>query len=251
MIDSHCHIYADQFNEDLDLVMQRALEAGVNKLLLPNIDLQSLQALKEVVSNYDFTYPMMGLHPCSVQKDYDEVLKKIEREFDQLNCIAVGEIGIDLYWDQSTKSEKIEAFKMQCHWALDKDLPIVIHSRESIDLILDILEAEFLGIQGVFHCFTGVEDQVKRIMDLDMYIGIGGVVTFKNTHLREVIPSIRLDRLLIETDSPYLAPMPYRGKRNEPSYVTHILDQLATTLSIDRDQLDKQIEDNTLRLFKI
>ncbi len=253
MIDTHAHIYADQFDEDRDLMIQRARSAGINKIFLPNIDLNSIDKMFDLVHRYpEFAYPMLGLHPCSVQSDYKDVLNQIEGKLEQHKVIAIGEIGIDLYWDKSTKGIQEEAFVEQCGWAMERSLPIVIHSRESIDLILDIIESSFKGkLRGVFHCFTGDLKQAKRIMDLGMYMGIGGVLTFKNSDLKDVIPQIPLDRLLLETDSPYLAPVPYRGKRNEPAYMAEVLHYLAKMLNVEGREIDQQLEQNSLRLFKI
>ena len=253
MIDSHAHIYADDFNEDIEEVILRAKEAGVNKILLPNIDVQSIKDLTSLVNNHvDYAYPMIGLHPCSVTNNFKQDLAEIKTQFSKLECIAVGEIGIDLYWDKSTKDPQIEAFKMQCEWALELNLPIVIHSRDSIDLIIELLEENFKGkIRGVFHCFTGTIDQAQRIKDLGMYFGLGGVLTFKNSDLKNVVPHLPLERLLLETDSPYLAPVPYRGKRNEPAYMAEVQLYLAQLLNMDIKELDEQLEANTLQLFKI
>lgn len=254
MIDSHSHIYADEFKEDLDASMQRSKDAGVNAVLMPNIDSSSIQAMYTVQQNYpEYAYCMMGLHPCSVQEGYEKELDAIKQElYSDKTFVAVGEIGVDLYWDKSTQTIQEKAFLIQCEWAIELGLPIVIHSRESIDLIIDLLELHYAGkIEGVFHCFTGTKEQAQRIEKLGMYMGIGGVVTFKNTDLREVIPSIDLSRILIETDAPYLAPVPYRGKRNEPAYVRLVLEQLSQTLGIEVNELDKKIEANTKSLFKI
>lgn len=254
MIDSHSHIYADDFIDDLPEMIARAQAAGVSKILMPNIDSSSLEALYKVHDAYpDLALLMMGLHPCSVQEGYKEELQRIEKELDSgREFIAIGEIGVDLYWDKTTQKIQEEAFLIQCEWAIQRDLPIVIHSRESIDLIIDLVDTHYKGkIEGVFHCFTGTVDQAKRIEDLGMYMGIGGVVTFKNTHLREVLPHMDINRVLIETDAPYLAPTPYRGKRNEPSYVKMVQTQIAESLGMDIAELDKKIESNTKALFKI
>ncbi|MFY0645081.1 MAG: TatD family hydrolase [Bacteroidia bacterium] len=253
MIDSHAHIYADEFNDDLEQIVLNAQEVGVSKILLPNIDLKSIKGIESLITKYPgFAFPMMGLHPCSVDSNYLNELELIRKSLDEYNCIAVGEIGVDLYWDKSTQDIQIEAFKIQCDWAIDKDLPIVIHSRDSIDLIIDILENNFKGkITGVFHCFTGSIEQARRIVELGMYVGLGGVLTFKNSDLKTVVPSIPIERIVLETDSPYLAPVPYRGKRNEPSYIIHVHNYLANLLGIDSQKLDAQLEANTLRLFKI
>lgn len=253
MIDSHAHIYAENFSEDLQETLSRAKDAGVRSILMPNIDLESITPMHQLADDHSgFLMPMMGLHPCSVQDGYTRVLAEMREWFKKRDYVAVGEIGIDLYWDTSTRDIQIEAFRIQCEWAIELDLPVVIHSRESIDLIIDILEREFKGrLKGVFHCFTGDLEQAKRIEALGMYLGLGGVLTFKNSHLRGLVSELPLDRILIETDSPYLAPAPYRGKRNEPAYVKLVLEQLSNELSLSVTELDEIITNNTLSLFKI
>lgn len=253
MIDTHAHIYADQFDQDRLQIIEQAKAVGLNKILLPNIDMSSVEAMFDLTREYaGFLYPMVGLHPCSVDYNYKQQLSKLEAYLHRDEVIAIGEIGVDLYWDKSTKDIQLEAFDAQCTWAVKHSLPIVIHSRDSIDLIIEFLEKNYHGkLQGVFHCFTGTKEQAKRIMDLGFYVGIGGVLTFKNSDLKEVIPHIPLDRILIETDSPYLAPMPYRGKRNEPSFLKEVLEFLANVLQMDQGELDQQLESNSLRLFKI
>ena len=253
MIDSHAHIYAEEFKEDLREVMLRSQEVGISKILLPNIDVSSIDPLNQLVRDYpDLCYRMMGLHPCSVQEDYREQLARLKEELDKGDCIAVGEIGTDLYWDQSTKDIQIEAFLEQCQWAVDRDLPVVIHSRETLDLNIGLLEQHFQGrIKGVFHCFTGTKEEADRIIALGMKMGLGGVLTFKNTHLREELAGMDPEHFLLETDAPYLAPVPYRGKRNEPSYMVEVQHVLAGVLGCDESELHEILESNTLKLFKI
>jgi TatD DNase family protein len=253
MIDTHAHIYAEQFLEDLDETINRAKESGVKKILLPNIDSASLDGMNSLVTGHPgFFYKMVGLHPCSVNKEYLNELAVLEAELGKNDCIAIGEIGIDLYWDKTTLAEQTDAFKIQCNWAIERNLPIAIHSREATEIILDILEQNFAGkITGVFHCFTGTEDEAKRIVDLGMYVGIGGVVTFKNTTLREVLKSVDLSRVILETDSPYLAPMPFRGKRNESSYLVYIARTLSEVYGISEHLLVDRTTENALKLFKL
>lgn len=253
MIDTHAHIYADAFDKDQEEMLKHASERGIQKILMPNIDLESIPGMMQLQESYPgFCYAMMGLHPCSVQEGYKEILQSIRAQLGNGEFVAVGEIGIDLYWDKSTKDIQIEAFKEQCNWAIDLNLPVVIHSRESFDLIIDIVERDFKGkLKGVFHCFTGDKVQAARIEALGMYMGIGGVLTFKNSNLKEVIPHISVDRLLLETDSPYLAPVPHRGKRNEPAYVELVLDTLSDILGMQVAELDAQLDANALSLFPI
>ena len=253
MIDTHAHIYAKEFDEDRKEVVNRAIEFGVSKILLPNIDTQSINGITQLVNLYpDYCYRMMGLHPCSVSDNYREELTVIKKELDTERCIAVGEIGIDLYWDKSTQNIQERAFLEQCQWAMDADLPIVIHSRESTTLLLDILDTHFKeGISGVFHCFGGTEEEARRMVERNMYMGIGGVVTFKNTTLRDVLKTVPLERLVLETDSPYLSPVPYRGKRNESSYLAHIANQLSDVYGLSITEIDSITTSNALNLFKL
>lgn len=228
-IDTHAHLYLPQFEEDLPDVIERARSSGITRILMPNVDLTTAGAIHQVEKDYpDVCEAMMGLHPCSVDSDFEVVLTKTESMIGQRDYVAIGEIGIDLYWDKTFFQEQIEAFRIQVQWAHEKKWPIVIHSRESIDEILEILEGLSLpGLKGVFHCFTGSIKQAERILDLGFLMGIGGVVTFKNGGLDQVLPKIDLESLVLETDAPYLAPHPYRGKRNESSYIPIVADKIA------------------------
>lgn len=250
MIDTHAHLYAEQLLP-IEETIRRAIDSGVGRILLPNIDLESIEPLKKIVDQYpDLCFPMMGLHPCSVKEDYKEVLSIIEKEFSKNKCCAVGEIGIDLYWDQTTKEIQIDAFEMQCKWAIKYQLPIAIHSREATGLILDILETKFpKQLTGVFHCFTGDLSEAKRALALGFHLGIGGVVTFKNSNLRETLTNVQLEHILLETDAPYLAPMPFRGKINEPAYLKYIVKELASVYQCTENQIIETTTNNALKLF--
>ncbi|MBT8327704.1 MAG: TatD family hydrolase, partial [Bacteroidia bacterium] len=241
------------FKDDIDETIERAKAVGVSKVLLPNIDTASIESLNNLVKkDSDFFYRMMGLHPCSVKEDYMNELERIQLELDSKSCVAVGEIGIDLYWDKSTKEIQEKAFITQCNWAIERNLPVVIHSRESIDLIIDIIKEHFAGrLKGVFHCFTGSLEQAQEIESLGFYMGIGGVVTFKNSNLREVLPQVSLEKIIVETDSPYLAPVPYRGKRNESSYVVEVVKELAKTYNVSESDISKITTENALSLFNL
>lgn len=253
MIDTHAHLYAEQFSNDIDQVLNRAFENGISKIFLPNIDVESIEGLNNLRDAHpESIYGMMGLHPCSVSEDYKEELKTLKKTLYDGNYIAVGEIGIDLYWDKSTLPLQQEAFIEQCNWAIELGLPIAIHSRESNNEILDILENEFKGrITGVFHCFSGNEKQLQRILDLGFYLGIGGVVTFKNSNLREVLKGAHINRIVLETDAPYLAPTPYRGKRNESSYVVNVAQEIAKIYSLELKEVDEITTANALKLFNL
>jgi len=250
MIDTHAHLYAEQLMPIKETI-QRAVDSGLERVLLPNIDLESIGPLKNLVKQYpNLCYPMMGLHPCSVREDYKEVLSIIGMEFSEIKCCAVGEIGIDLYWDHTTKEMQIDAFEMQCRWAIQYQLPIAIHSREATGLILDILETQFTNqLTGVFHCFTGDLTEAKRVLALGFYVGIGGVVTFKNSNLRETLKHVPLEYVLLETDAPYLAPVPFRGKINEPSYLKYVVKELASIYQCTENQIIETTTNNALKLF--
>ncbi len=251
IIDTHAHLYLEQFDPDRDLVMQRARANSVNKVLLPNICSHTIESMYAMERNYpDMVHPMMGLHPCHVDTNYVEELKKLEKELSKRPFIAVGEIGIDLYWSKSFVAEQKDAFVIQIEWAKSLGIPIVIHSRESTAMILDILESMDLGdLQGVFHCFGGSIEQLRRIQRIGFYIGIGGVVSYKSSKLDKVLKAQDISSIVLETDAPYLSPTPHRGKRNESSYLPLIANRLAEILNISTDVLHKKTTANAVRLF--
>ena len=253
MIDTHAHIYAEQFTEELPSIIQRAKAVGITNILLPNIDVDSIEGLNALVElDSPFFKRMMGLHPCSVQEDYKDQLASIKSQLDTQECVAVGEIGIDLYWDKTKQKEQEEAFLIQCQWALESNLPIAIHSRESTELIIDLIETHFKDqLSGVFHCFVGDAAQASKIVAMGFYLGIGGVITFKNSTLRNEIIDVPLDRILLETDAPYLAPVPYRGKRNESSYIIEVVKVLANIYNLSEKEIIELTTSNALKLFKL
>ena len=221
LIDTHTHLYAKQFNSDRDAMIQRAVEQGVEQFFLPNIDRESIEGMLALEAAYpERCFAMMGLHPCSVKDNYEEELAIVRHWLDRRKFCAVGEIGIDLYWDKTFFEQQKQAFLTQIEWAMEFDIPIVIHSRESTDIIIDILtEVKEDRLRGIFHCFGGTEEQARRIIKLGFFLGIGGVLTYKNSGLGDALKDISLEHIVLETDSPYLAPVPYRGKRNESAYV--------------------------------
>ena len=253
IIDTHAHLYAKEFYDDIEEVIARAKTSGIGRILLPNIDVDSIGPLNKLVNKYpDYCMPMMGLHPCSVSRDYKVQLETIKNELDSKKFIAVGEIGIDLYWDKSTLEIQKEAFIEQCNWAVERKLPVAIHARDSTDVLIKILQEEVSSdLEGVFHCFGGSIEQAIAIEKLGFYLGIGGVVTFKNTKLREVLVDVSLDRIVVETDAPYLAPTPYRGKRNESSYLTRMVSTLAEVYESTPEEIITRTSDNALKLFKL
>ncbi len=252
MIDSHSHIYSKEFNNDRDAVIDRAHTAGVSKVLMPNIDIESIEAMLEVEENYpDYCFSMMGLHPTSVTENFEKDLSVVKSWFDRRKFIGVGEIGIDLYWDKTFLNQQTVAFEEQVKWAKEMSLPVVIHSRDSFAEVFSVIDKLWdENLKGVFHSFTGDEDDVKHILEYGtFYIGINGVLTFKNSNLREVIKDVPLNRLIIETDAPYLTPVPFRGKRNEPSYVQFVCRQLSEVFKTEVSVVDSITTQSAEELF--
>lgn len=251
MIDTHCHLYLDDFDQDRDLVISRAREIGITSIVLPNIDKDSVENLVKLSNtDPDFFKIAIGLHPTSVKMDYEKQLKIIF-DFD-LKIVAIGEAGIDLYWDKTWIREQKIAFDFQLNLACERQLPIIIHSRNSLVEVIDIVSNyKSKGITGVFHCFPGNTDDAKKIIDLGFYIGIGGVVTYKNNNMTEVVKNIPVESILTETDSPYLTPVPYRGKRNEPSYTIKVIEQIALLKNEKTELINNITSSNARKLFKI
>lgn len=252
MIDTHSHIYLPEFDQDRDLVVERALLAGVDAVLLPNIDLDSVSALHELSNQYpNFCHPMMGLHPTSVKDDYEKALAEIKSHLIQRKYVAIGEVGIDLYWDQSFRLHQIDAFEQQLEWAKQYGLPVVIHCRDAFDDVLHCVEKHLDDrLSGVFHSFSGTTEHVARILEYSQFMfGINGIVTFKNSSIVSAVKCIPLDRLLVETDSPYLAPVPHRGRRNEPAYVADTVKHLATIYDIGFNEMAEITVLNAKKMF--
>ncbi|HEX7413884.1 MAG TPA: TatD family hydrolase [Bacteroidia bacterium] len=228
-VDTHTHLYSEEFTTDIDEVLKRAIDVGIEKFLLPNIDSSSVYVMHTLCEKFpQHCFPMMGLHPCSVKENYLEELAIIYNLLKTKKYIAVGEIGIDLYWDKTFYKQQVDAFTKQINWALEFNLPIVIHCRNSFDEIYEILCSFRKLPKGIFHCFSGNEEQANKIIETSNFkLGIGGVLTFKNSGLDKAIVNINLKHFVLETDSPYLAPIPHRGKRNESSYIPLIAAKLA------------------------
>lgn len=250
-IDTHAHIYLKDFDSDRDDAIQRSLDAGVKKIYLPNIDHTSVDAMLETELRYPETcVATMGLHPCSVKKDFARELYNVEEWLARRSFAAVGEIGTDLYWEKTFWHEQQEAFRVQVGWALKYDLPVIIHCRESLDQTIAMIEALQDGrLRGVFHCFGGTIDQATRIIATGFYLGIGGIITFRKGHLDGVLKALGPDNMILETDSPYLSPEPYRGKRNEPSYIPTIARKLAEAQETDPERIRKITTTNAIKLF--
>ncbi|MGF1763482.1 TatD family hydrolase [Aliivibrio kagoshimensis] len=253
MIDTHAHIYTSEFDQDRDDVINRALAQGIDRILLPNIDLDSIAPMLATEAAYpNVCRSMMGLHPCYVKEDVEHVLSVIHSQFEKHDFIAVGEIGIDLYWDKTFKAEQERALITQLNWAKEFKLPIVIHTRDSIEEVMTILQQEQDGnLTGLFHCFGGSVEEAKAINDLGFHLGIGGVSTFKNAGMDKVIPHLDIDMLVLETDCPYLAPVPHRGKRNEPAYTQLVAQRIAGLMGTSIKEIDTITTRNAEKLFKL
>ena len=251
LIDTHAHLYSEEFNEDRAEMIQRALEAGVTRMYLPNIDSTSIEGMLALEAQYPGQcLAMMGLHPCYVKENYQEELALVKSWLEKRSFPAIGEIGIDLYWDKTHVKEQEEAFLTQVEWAKQYDLPIVIHSRESMDLILELLQpVRHPRLRGIFHCFSGSVPQAEAAIDMGFLLGIGGVLTFKKSGLDAVLSEIGLQHLVLETDAPYLAPTPFRGKRNESSYVLKVAEKLAEVKGVSTSEVASITTQNALQLF--
>ena len=254
-IDTHTHLFASEFKDDIDIVVKNAINSGVSKMLLPNIDSSTTNNMLQLCNKYpQHCFPMIGLHPCSVKKDnIDKEILHVEEMLNKNKFIAIGEIGLDLYWDKSTLSYQKVAFESQIKLAKKYQLPIVIHVRDSFSEAIEIVEKlNNENLSGVFHCFTGNIQEAERIINLqNFYLGIGGVVTFKNGGINKIINQISLDNIILETDSPYLTPTPFRGKRNESKYLVNIAQKMSEIYEIDINEIANKTSSNAKNLFKI
>lgn len=254
MIDTHSHIYCDAFDDDRALVVERSQQAGVSHLILPNENLASVPLLKDLHALYPaYTSMAIGLHPEEVKPNYREELDAMRAMLDSGEFIAVGEIGMDLYWDKTYRAEQMEALKIQLEWCQEKDLPFIMHCRDGMDEVLEVLDSLKGDMpRGVFHCFGGDEHDIERLRERgDFYYGIGGVVTFKKSKLPQLLPIIGLDRILLETDAPYMAPVPMRGKRNESSYIPYINNHIAQVLGTTPEEVSRVTDVNAKTLFNL
>ena len=254
-IDTHTHLFASEFDNDIDIVIKNALDNGISKMLLPNIDSTTTTKMLQLCDRHpNNCYPMIGLHPCSVKKDnLEKEISHVEQMLSQNKFIAVGEIGLDLYWDKSTLDLQKIAFGSQIELAKKYKLPIAIHVRDSFDEAIEIVERlNDDNLSGVFHCFTGNLEEAQRIINLkNFYLGIGGVVTFKNGGINKIINQVSLDRIILETDSPYLSPTPFRGTRNESKYLLNIAHKMAELYNIDIEDIAKKTTKNAIDLFHL
>ena len=251
--DTHTHLYSEQFNDDRNAMMQRAKNAGVSRFFIPAIDSSYSKSMFQLEKDFpEDVFLMMGLHPTSVNKNYLDELAHVKKWIDKRHFCAIGEIGIDLYWDKSFLKQQKEAFKTQIQWAKEKKWPVVIHCREAFDEIFEVLESEKSDdLNGIFHCFTGTKEQAEKAISYHMKLGIGGVITFKNGKIDQFLKDIDIKHIVLETDSPYLAPIPYRGKRNESAYITEVVDKLTTIYGLSFDEIASITTQNSKDVFGI
>jgi TatD DNase family protein len=265
-VDTHTHLYEAQFDADRTAMIERAINTGVSKMIIPNVDATTIKGMLDLVQQFPTNiFPMMGLHPCYVKPEtYKQELEMVRqylfndyKEISNLQSpisnsfIAVGEIGLDLYWDKSTLDIQKEAFELQCDWAIEKQLPVAIHSRDSTHILIELLKKRKNKPRGVFHCFTGSLEEANEILKLGFYVGIGGVVTYKNTHLRDTLKHLPLDKIVLETDAPYLPPVPFRGKRNESAYTKLVAETLCSVYEKGLEEIAAVTTQNAKDLFGI
>ncbi len=250
LIDTHCHLYLEEFKQDMDEVMKRAMAAGIERFYLPAIDSSTTTAMLSLESAFPGTcYAMMGLHPCSVKENYKEELEEVNNWLSKRKFAAIGEIGLDLYWDSTFIKEQFEAFNVQIELAINNKLPIVIHTRNAMAETIEVVN-NFKGkIKGIFHCFGGTMEEAAQIIDLGFYLGIGGVVTYKKSGLDEVLKNIDLKHIVLETDAPYLTPVPFRGKRNESSYLKYIQERIAEIKNVSAEEVASITSTNASVIF--
>ncbi len=253
LIDTHTHLYLNNFDEDRDKVIHHAVNESVQTMLLPAIDSSTFGAMMDLVKKHpEHCLPMIGLHPTSVKDNYEEEIKLVVKELEAGGYVAVGEIGIDLYWDDTFADQQKEAFRQQLQMAKKYELPAVIHTRNSFNEIYPIVKSESTNkLTGVFHCFTGTMEEAKKIIDLGFKLGIGGIITFKNSRLAEIVQNIPIEFLVLETDAPFLTPSPYRGKRNESAYINYIANKLGEIKKISVEQVAEITTKNAVELFKL
>jgi len=253
IIDTHTHLYVKQFKEDIDIVIQRSIDKGINKFIFPAIDSSHFNDMHNLKDKYpNNIYLMSGLHPTDVKEDFKDELEFVVNSLKTRDYVAIGEIGIDLYWDKTYLNEQQEAFRFQIRLAIKNDLPIVIHCRDAFNEIFEILDKENCHkLRGVFHCFTGTLEQAKRAIDLGFVLGIGGVVTFKNGGIDKFLNQIELKHIVLETDSPYLAPVPFRGKRNESSYIVYVIEKLSEIYGLSNEEIADVTTKNAEKVFAL
>jgi TatD DNase family protein len=250
LIDTHAHIYLPEFDMDRDNCINKASESGVTTILMPAIDSSTHQAMLQTEANYSSCLAMIGLHPCSVNESFERELEIVREYLEQRKFWAIGEIGLDFYWDKTFTDQQFQSFHAQIELALQYDLPIAIHSRNATDECIGVIR-QYPTLKGVFHCFSGTYEQAVSIMDTEFMLGIGGVATFKNGGLDKILEKTGLEKVILETDAPYLAPVPYRGKRNEPAYTRLVAEKLASIIGLTVDEVAEVTTENARKLFKL
>lgn len=251
IVDSHCHLYSESIRDKADEIIERARAAGISNFYFPAIDDETHEHMMALEARYPGTcFSMMGLHPCSVKEDFRRQLEVVESWLKKRPFVAVGEIGLDYYWDTTFKSEQAEAFRLQIDWALRYNLPIVIHTRNAMEDTISIVEEyRGRGLRGIFHCFSGTAADAVRVLESGFFLGIGGVITYKNSGLAEALKEVPLDQMVLETDSPYLAPVPFRGKSNESSYLVYIAEKLAEVKGVPVEEVARITTANVQNIF--
>lgn len=251
-IDTHAHIFLEEFNADLDAVLEHSKQEEVEKILMPNLDSSTIETMLAVEKKNAGCLPMIGIHPCYVKENFEEELKIVESWISKHKFCAIGEVGLDLYWDKTFWKEQQEAFRFQIQLAKKHKLPLSIHCREAVDEAIDIISKEYTtDLRGVFHCFSGNTEHARKIAEMNFFLGIGGVATFKNSGLDKVLPAVSLDHIVLETDAPYLAPTPHRGKRNEPAYLSLIGQKLAAIYQTSVSDVANITTTNARKLFNL
>ena len=251
LIDTHTHLYLPQFESDHKAMIERAEIEGIKRMMMPAIDGSELNRLLSFEARYPQCMAMMGLHPCSVKENYEEELRLVEDQLNTRHFVAIGETGLDFYWDLTFKEQQYHAFRWQIERAIELDLPVVIHSRNSLDETIGVIgEYQGRAARGIFHCFSGTEEHARRIIELGFYLGIGGVLTYKNSGLDVVLKDIALEHMVLETDAPYLAPVPFRGKRNESGYLKYVAQKLAEVKGVSIEEVAAVTTSNAQKIFR-
>lgn len=253
-IDTHTHLYTEEFDGDRDLAVLRAKEAGVTRMFMPNIDDTTVDDMLSLCASHEGCYPIIGFHPTSVDTNWKQRLSTVKSRLDSpQKFYGIGETGLDLYWDKTYRNEQMEAFDEQIHWALEKDLPLIVHCREAYPELFEVLAPyRETNLRGIFHSFTGTKDEAERLLEYSGFmLGINGVATFKKSTLPDILPDVPVDRIVLETDSPYLAPVPFRGKRNESAYLLKTAEKLSDIYGIPLETIARTTTENALRVFKV
>jgi TatD DNase family protein len=252
IIDTHTHVFGPQFIEDYAAVLDRARKAGVEYVLLPNIDGSSVQDILYILDKEPMAKPMWGLHPCHVLDNWKEELNTIQSFLTQFPPVAIGEIGLDFYWSTQFKTEQIEALQIQLQWAMDMGLPVSLHTRNATqETIEEVKPFADLGLRGVFHCFSGTESEARTVVEMGFFLGIGGTITYKKSEVKSYLSNFSLGNILLETDAPYLSPVPHRGKRNEPSYLIDVVYSLSDIFKLSPQEIAETTSDNARKLFNL